>query len=51
MMRRGYVLHTIAVTDLPLLDLRSPEALASVGLSLEDNDDRRRQLRAGGAPA
>ncbi|MFQ1002275.1 RES family NAD+ phosphorylase [Modestobacter sp. SSW1-42] len=36
MMRRGYVLHAITVTDLPLLDLRSPEALESVGLSLED---------------
>lgn len=39
MIRQGYVLHTIAVTDLPVLDLRPPQALASVGLSLDDITD------------
>ncbi len=39
MIRRGYVLHTIAVTELPVLDLRSPEALSFVGLSMEDITD------------
>lgn len=39
MIRRGFVLHTIAVADLPVIDLRSPEALAFVGLSLEDIAD------------
>ena len=39
MIRRGFVVHTITVADLPVLDLRSSDALAFVGLSLEDIAD------------
>lgn len=39
LMRRGYTLHTIDVVELPVLDLRPPEALAFVGLGAEDIAD------------
>jgi RES domain-containing protein len=36
MLRAGYILHTIEVHDLPVLDLRDEQALAAVGLGQED---------------
>lgn len=36
MLRAGYVLHTIEVRELPVLDLREEQALAEVGLGLDD---------------
>jgi RES domain-containing protein len=39
MLRRPYELHTIDVTDLPLLDLRTDDALAYVGLTGDDIAD------------
>lgn len=39
LLRRGYALHDIEVMALPVLDLRSPEALECVGLSAEDVTD------------
>lgn len=39
LLRRGYVLHDIEVVDLPVLDLRTPAALAFVGLSVDDIAD------------
>jgi RES domain-containing protein len=39
---RGYELHTVQVTDLSVLDLRTEAALAAVGLNFDDiaDDDR-----------
>lgn len=39
MLRVPYALHTVAVTDLPVLDLRSPAALDRLGLTLDDIAD------------
>lgn len=36
MLRAGYVLHTIEVRDLPVLDLHTEQALAAVGLGTDD---------------
>lgn len=39
LLRAAYTLHKVAVTDLPVLDLREERALAHVGLTLADIDD------------
>ena len=39
MLRAAYRLHTIVVSDVPVLDLRTPGALGAVGLSLADISD------------
>ena len=39
MLRAAYRLHTIAVSDVPVLDLRTPGALGAVRLSLADISD------------
>lgn len=36
---RGYELHTIQIADLSVLDLRTEDALAAVGLNLDDIAD------------
>lgn len=39
MIRRGFLVHTLRVHELPVLDLREPAALHQVGLGPEDVDD------------
>ncbi|WP_248243309.1 RES family NAD+ phosphorylase [Microbacterium kunmingense] len=39
MLRAAYLLHTIDVADIPIIDLRTDEALAHVGLTRADIED------------
>lgn len=39
MLKAEYRLHTVEITDIPILDLRSKEALAHVGLTPSDIED------------